>query len=420
MTQRGPEPPALIRPQDIADPYPVYRRYREADPVHAVPSTTSGPDTWYLFRYEDVAQVLSSPHYGRSARVARSGLSATPPLIPAGYGVLREVVDNWLVFLDPPRHTRLRSLVSQRFSAKVVGGLRPRIEEIAVELLARLRAGPRTDLVEHYAAPLPILVVLELLGVPREHHGWMRECAVALQEANTSRAGGQRDRYATAEAAARRLRDHFRCEVQRRRRHQFDDVTAWLVRAGDDPEPLSDGEIVATCIHLLTAGHETTTNLISKSVLALLGRPDTLDALRTTPQLMADAVDEFVRYDSPVQMITRWAYRDEVVAGHGIRRGSKVVLVLGSANRDPERFPDPDTLDIRRNAGQHCGFGLGIHYCLGAGLAHLEAEIGLTTLLHGVPHLALGEEPVQYAADLVFHGPARLVLRIDPCARPTG
>ncbi len=412
MTQRRIEHFALTRPEDIADPYPVYRHYREIDPVHSVPVTSPNTaDTWYLFRYQDMAGVLSSQNYGRSAQVARRGLTAMPPLIPASYSVLREIVDNWLVFLDPPRHTRLRSLVAGQFSARVVNGLRPRIAGIANKLLAGMQAKPHADLIEDYAAPLPILVVLELLGVPEEHRSWMRHCAVALQAANSSRAGGSNDRYATAEAAARQLYDYFRDEVLRRRQHQLDDVMAHLVRAKDGFAPLTDEETVATCIHLLTAGHETTTNLISKSMLALLAHPDTLNELRATPQLMANAVDELIRYDSPVQMITRWAYRDDVVAGHAIPRGSKVILLLGSANRDPEQFPNPDTLDIRRNAGRHCGFGRGIHFCLGSGLARLEAEIGLMSLLSGLPRVALGEEPVQYAEDLVFHGPARLVLR---------
>ncbi|NMH99976.1 cytochrome P450 [Pseudonocardia acidicola] len=412
MTQRGTVQFAITRPEDIADPYPVYRRFREVDPVHAVPAAAPGsPDTFYVFRYDDVARVLSSRHYGRSATVARSGLAAAAPVVPADYQVLREVVDNWLVFLDPPRHTRLRSLVVKQFSAKVVNDLRPRIVEIADALLADMRTASHADLVADYAAPLPILVVSELLGVAGEHRGWVRDCAVALQEANSSRAGGGPGRYAAADAAARQLDDYFRGEVRQRRRHPVDDVTSLLVWSGDGGDPLTDEEIVGTCIHLLTAGHETTTNLISKSVLALLAHPDALEELRTTPQLMTNAVGELIRYDSPVQMITRWAYRDEVIADRPVPRGSKVVLVLGSANRDPLRFPDPDRLDIRRNTGRHCGFGMGIHYCLGAGLARLEAEIGMTALLRGLPGLAPGEEPVCYAEDLVFHGPTRLVVR---------
>ncbi|MFL5863127.1 MAG: cytochrome P450 [Solirubrobacteraceae bacterium] len=411
MTRRGTGQFALTG-EDIADPYPVYRHYREVDPVHAVPAASPGlPPTWYLFRYADVVSVLSSTHVGRSPQRACAGLGDPAPLIPARYPVLREVVSDWLVFLDPPRHTRLRALVATQFSPRVVTGLRDRIEQIARELLGSMRQKTYTELVEDYSAPLPILVISELLGIPRERRDWMRDRAVALQEANSSRTDGRPDRYARAEAAARDLRDYFLGEVLLRRRQEFDDLTALLVR-GQDPEgSLTDAEIVSTCIHLLTAGHETTTNLVSKAVLALLAHPGARDELRADPELMPGAVAELIRYDAPVQMITRWAYRDELIAGRTISRGSKIVLVLGSANRDPERFAEPDTLDIRRNAGRHCGFGMGIHYCLGAALARLEAEIGLACLLRDMPHLATTGEPARYTDDLVFHGPSRLLLR---------
>nr|AHE14641.1 cytochrome P450 [uncultured bacterium] len=420
MTQRGTGQFALTA-EDIADPYPVYRHYREVDPVHVVPAASPDlPSTWYLFRYADVVRVLSSPHVGRSAQRACAHLADPPALIPAHYPVLREVVSGWLVFLDPPRHTRLRALVATQFSPRVVTGLRVRVDRYAHELLLSMREKEHTDLVEDYSAPLPILVISELLGIPRERRAWMRDRAVALQEANSSRTDGRPDRYATAEAAARDLRDYFLDEIRLRRRREYDDLTALLVRDHDGDGSLTDAEIVSTCIHLLTAGHETTTNLVSKATLALLAHPGTRDELRTDPQLMPGAVDELIRYDPPVQMITRWAYRDLVIAGRTISRGSRIVLVLGSANRDPERFAEPDTLDIRRNASRHCGFGMGIHYCLGAPLARLEAEVALVALLRELPHLATTGETVRYADDLVFHGPSRLLLRTGKPPGPNG
>jgi cytochrome P450 len=410
MTQTFLGPFAITDGRDIANPYPIYRRYRDADPVHlASPSGRGAPAVWHLFRHADVAPVLSSPHFGRSAQTARPGLEPVPPLIPDGCPALREVVDNWLVFLDPPRHTRLRAMVAGYFSASVVTALRPRIGQLAAELLTELRHEPRTDLVADFAAPLPILVISELLGVPSARRRWFRDCAVALQGANTSRPGDRRQRYAAAEVAAGQLAEYFRAEVAKRRQAPRDDMIGWLAAAPG--VPLTDSEIVGTCIHLLTAGHETTTNLLAKAVLALLARPDAMRDLATEPGLVADAVDELVRYDSPVQMVTRWAYRDEIIGGRHLARGSKVVLMLGSANRDPERYEQPDTLDIRRRVSRHLGFGMGIHYCLGAGLARAEAEIGLLTLIQGLPHLSMSEEPVRYADDLVFHGPSRLVLR---------
>ncbi|MDT4988179.1 MAG: cytochrome StaP [Micromonosporaceae bacterium] len=417
-------PFALTGPAQLANPYPVYHRYRVMEPIHRVaPTGPDRPATWYLFRYDDVAGVLTDQRFGRSARIADAGGQAPAAVIPDGYPALRQVVENWLVFLDPPRHTRLRALIARHVTATVVARLRPRIAEITDGLLDGVRARPHTDLVADFAAPLPILVISELLGIPADRQGWIRDRAVALQQANTSRRGDPAERYGPAETAACQLAGYFQEEVARRRRDRRDDLMGALVRAGGPPPgvsgvdvpvsdaPLSDVEIVATCIHLLTAGHETTTNLISKATLALLRHPRVRAQLGDDPAMMASAVDEFIRYDGPVQMVTRWAYRDVVVGRHLVVRGSRVVLVLGSANRDPEKFADPDRLDIWRDVRRHGGFGLGIHYCLGAGLARVEVEVGLTALLRRLPGLAHGDEPVRYADDLVFHGPARLPLR---------
>jgi len=397
--------------EDIANPYPVYQRYRDNDPVHWSPATAESAGAWYVFGYDDVTRVLSSQHFGRHSRVTRAGDPATSAPVPAGYDSLRRIVSNWLVFMDPPRHTELRSLVNKEFSPKVVTALRARIKDIATDLIAKQRGKSTIELIDGFAAPFPILVISELLGVPRDLCSWFRECAISLQEASTARASRRTDGYARADNAARELAGYFRQETQRRRGGDHHDLVSLLVQARDRGVLLTDDQIIATCIHLLTAGHETTTNLIGKSVLALLRNPDVLHELRANPELMPDAVDELVRYDSPVQMVTRWSYRDEVLHGRDIHRRDKVVLVLASANRDSHQFPDPDILYLHRSASRHYGFGLGIHYCLGAALARAEADIGLTTLFDSFPELSLTDEPAQYADDMVFHGPTRLVLR---------
>jgi cytochrome P450 len=396
--------------EDIANPYPIYRRYRDHDPVHWSPATAGEIGTWYVFRYGDAASVLSSQHFGRSARAACPDDPSVPTPVPPGHDTLSRLVENWLVFMDPPRHRKLRSLLTKEFSTEVVSGLRGRVSQIAHDLVAAMRRKPVIDLVEDFAAPLPILVISELLGVPRDHRGWLRDRAMSLQEASSARAGRRADGYSRAETAARELTDYFRLAVKRRRGGDHDDLIALLVRARDRGEPLTDDEIVGTCVHLLTAGHETTTNLLCKSVLTLLGNPDVLRELRDDPGLMLDAVDELIRYDSPVQMVTRWSYQDQVLRRRIIHCGDKVVLVLGSANHDPLRFPEPDALRLHRRSSRHCGFGIGIHYCLGAALARAEAEIGLAVLLKHLPALRLTDEPVQYADDMVFHGPEHLML----------
>jgi cytochrome P450 len=399
--------------KDIADPYPVYRRYRETAPVHRGASGTGAPDTFYVFSHDEVVRVLSSRRFGRDARVASADPGAVSVPIPAEYRALRAIVENWLVFLDPPRHTELRSQLSAQFSPSVVAGLRPRISQIAHELLERLGERGEADLVECFAAPFPILVVSELLGVPKEHHGWLRANAVALQEASTSRSRSGAGGHARAEAASREFTRYFRREVRRRRGEDRGDLLTLLVRARDGGAPLSVDGIVGTCVHLLTAGHETTTNFLAKAVLALRAHPQVLDELRGAPELTPGAVEELLRYDPPVQAVTRWAYRNVRLGGHEVPRGSRVVALLGSANRDPARFPRPDVPDVHRPADRHVGFGLGIHYCLGATLARAEAEIGLRALLYGLPGLGRGGQRVDYADDMVFHGPARLVLTLS-------
>ncbi|MEV0965267.1 cytochrome P450 [Streptomyces sp. NPDC049910] len=400
--------------EDISNPYPVYRRYREAAPVHRTASGTGGPDTFYLFTYDDVVRVLSDRRFGRSARVASgdTGTRTAPVPIPAEHRALRTIVENWLVFLDPPRHTELRSLLNTRFSPSIVTDLRPRITRLAQELVERLGGHREADLVEGFAAPFPVLVISELLGLPEEDRAWLRAGAVALQEASTTRSRGAGG-YARAEAASRDFARYFRQQVDRRSGGGGADLLTLLVRARDTGARLSADGIVGTCVHLLTAGHETTTNFLAKAVLALRAHPEILAELRATPEVTPPAVEELMRYDPPVQAVTRWAYEDAHLGGYDVPRGSRVVALLGSANRDPARFPDPDVPDVHRAADRHLGFGLGIHYCLGATLARAEAEIGLRTLLDEIPGLGRGRHRVEYADDLVFHGPTRLVLDLS-------
>ncbi|MDM4722190.1 cytochrome P450 [Micromonospora sp. WMMA1363] len=402
--------------EDIANPYPVYQRYRQAAAVHEGARDGATPGTFYVFSYDEVVQVLSSSRFGRGRSV---DAAATSVPVPAEQRALRAIVENWLVFMDPPRHTELRSLLGKEFSPRIVTALRPRIAQIARELLARLGGQQEIDLVEGFAAPLPILVISELLGIPKERHAWLRANAVALQEASTARARRGADGYARAEAAAQEFTDYFREQVRLRRGSDRDDLITILVHARDRGAPLSVDGIVGTCVHLLTAGHETTTNSLAKAVLALRAHPEVLDELRGARELPSDAIEEFLRYDPPVQAVTRWAHQDTSLGGHDVPRGSRVVALLGSANRDPERFPRPDVLDVHRPADRHLGFGLGIHYCLGATLARAEIEIGLRALLDGVPTLSHGAQQVDYADDMVFHGPERLVLDTsDTTARP--
>ena len=381
--------------QDLADPYPVYRRHREQDAVQR-----GDGNAWYVFGFDDVDTVLRSPYFGRGPG------SPVPPERTALY----RLVQNWLVFMDPPRHTELRRLLGAEFAPGVAAGLRGRIATIAAELVADLVSSPVVDIVEDFAAPFPVLVISEVLGVPAAHRTWLRRCAMWLQEASSARAGSRVDGADRADQAARELGEYFGEQVEQRRAEPREDLISLLAAAQQRGE-ISTDEVVGTCVHLLTAGHETTTNLIGKSVLNLLAVPGLLHRLRSDRDLLPVVVDELVRYDPPVQMVSRWASRDVVLGDKCVRAGDKVVLVLGSANRDPQRFPEPDEIRLDRSAGRHSGFGAGIHYCLGANLARAEAEIGLAALLTQLPEMSRADEPVCYGNDIIFHGPARLPLR---------
>ncbi len=394
-------------PEVIADPYTVYRRYREEDPVHwGVASSPRLPGAWYLLRYEDVMQVLESPKFGREASRVRDDGEGAP--VPAAYKGFRSMVSNWMVFRDPPNHTRLRTLVNKVFSPKMVENLRPAIFGIADNLLDQVQTRGEMDLIDDFAFPLPVMVIAELLGVDHQDRPLFREWALALQHASASRLTPSPEVYEQAEHATQAFIKYFQQAIAQRQAEPRQDLITALVQAQDEGNKLSEEEVLATCIHLLTAGHETTINLIAKGTLALLYNPDALKLLRSHPELIVGAVEELIRYDSPVQMVTRWAYADIEIGGKLIRRGDSVGLMLGSANRDPERFQNPDFLDIQRQDCKHSGFGSGIHFCLGSALARAEGQIALNVLLNRLPALRLAEKTVEWAENIVFHGPKHL------------
>ncbi|MEV6908466.1 cytochrome P450 [Amycolatopsis sp. NPDC051071] len=368
--------------EEIIRPYPLYRRYLAEEPVHW--SSASG--AWFVFGHQPTMEVLGNPDFTRGGLV-----------FPPGCDALTRLVRDWLVFLDPPRHTRLRSALAGRFTRAAVRSLRPQVQRVADDLVAALAGRPEIDLVADFATRLPLHVMCDLLGLPAADREWLHRRALVFQEASSTRQGD----YAAAEEAARDLGDYFR---QAAADPAEDGLLAPLVRAGCTPD-----EVAGTGVHLLTAGHETTAHLIGKSVLALLDHPG---VLRSRPVFTADHVDELIRYDGPVQMVSRRAGRDAMLLGsRRVRAGDKVVLMLGAANRDPDRFEQPDELRLDRAPRRHCGFGYGAHRCLGAALAGLEAQLALTTLVRSLPAPHAAGRPVRYHHDLIFHGPRALPLR---------
>jgi pimeloyl-[acyl-carrier protein] synthase len=379
-------------PEFVADPYPTYHRLRATDPVHHSPL-----GFWVLTRYEDVVAVLRDP---RLAKEAIASVVAARFGVEVPVGMRLSMLDR-----DPPDHTRLRGLVSKAFTPRVVEALRPHIQQIVDGLLERVERAGSMDLIEEFAYPLPVVVICEMLGVPVEDHerfkGWSLEIArsldLILQPPDSDLARRSVD-------ARHALTDYFRGLIAERRASPRADMLSALIAAEEAGDKLSEQELMATCILLLVAGHETTVNLIGNGTLALLRHPDELRRLRENPPLIGSAVEELLRYDGPVQRTARIPSVAVTIGGRTIEAGELVMPFIGAADRDPAHFPDPDRLDIARSDNRHIAFGLGIHFCLGAPLARLEGQIAINTLVRRLPKLALATDRPEYRQSLTLRG----------------
>ncbi len=379
-------------PEFVADPYPTYHRLRAEDPVHRSPL-----GFWVLTRYEDVAAVL------RDARFIKEPLAA---LVAARFGSeVPRGVGLSMLDRDPPDHTRLRSLVSKAFTPRVVEGLRPRIQEIVDGLIARVEAAGSMDVIEEFAYPIPVNVICEMMGVPVEDHerfkGWSLDIARGLDSIWLPPDSEVPRRSAAARHA---ISDYFRELIAQHRASPRGDLLSALIAAEEAGDKLDEEELLATCILILIAGHETTVNLIGNGVLALLRNPTELRRLRATPALITTAVEELLRYDGPVQRTARVASDDATIGGHTIRKGEMVMPFIGAADRDPAQFAEPDRLDLSRTDNRHIAFGWGIHFCLGAPLARVEGQIAINTLVRRLPRLGLLTDTVEYRQSLTLRG----------------
>jgi len=386
-----------------SDPYPFYARLRETDPFHRCRNA----DGWVLSRYEDVLAVLRDPSYSADERNHRRYRSFVRRFQNAGLPDPYADDRGSMLRLDPPDHTRLRGLVAKAFTPRAVERMRPRIEAILKELLeARPARGPM-ELVTELAAPLPVRVIAEMLGIPPEDgerfRHWSNEVVRSLGE------GTHEDRRA-AERAGAELDRYFEATIAARRAAPKDDLISALASAEDAGDRLKRNELLSTLTLLLVAGNETTTNLISNATLALLRNPAQLELLRRAPEQVAGAIDELLRYDSPVQMTSRIALSDRELAGKKIRRGEQLVLLLGSANRDPAVFEEPDRLDLTRRDVRHLSFSHGIHFCLGAQLARLEAGLALEALITRFPRFTLLPQEIRWGTNTILRGPKALWL----------
>jgi pimeloyl-[acyl-carrier protein] synthase len=383
-------------PEFHADPYPFYRRLREQDPVHQTPM-----GFWVLTRYDDCVAVL---------RDARFGREEFQQMLTAVYGGEEgDKLPRSMLFRDPPDHTRLRGLVSKAFTPRVIEQMRDHIQAIVDRLVGRALAQGGMDVIEDLAYPLPVTVICEMLGVPVGDHasirGWSADIARSLDAIGLPSDQRIVDR---GRVARRALADYFRALVPERRGRPQADLLSGLLAAEEQGDKLSEPEVISMCLLLFIAGHETTVNLIGNGTLALLQNPDQLARVQSDPALVANAVEELLRYDSPVQRTARITTTEVDLAGHRLDKGTMVVTALGAANRDPAQFPDPDRLDVTRRDVRHISFGFGIHFCLGAPLARVEGQLALGTLLRRAPRLTLAETSPEWRESSVLRGLKRL------------
>ena len=399
-TMQRPALADLANPATLPDPYPVLAGLRAASPFAEFDGAFV-----VAARHADIAAVLRDPN--ASSERNRSRLPTASPR--------RESARPSFLSLDPPDHTRLRRLVSKAFTPRRIALLEPRIREITGELLAAAAAAGQLEVVSQLAYPLPVRIISELLGVPVEDHprfaGWSARLAHSLQPGFGLSPEEAISRAELAQAASDEFAEYFRGLIAARRAHPAQDLLSALVAAEDNGEMLTEDELIATCILLLVAGHETTVGLISNAILALLRHPDQLAQLVADPGLAPGAVEETLRYDAPVQMTGRVAKGPVAVGDLTASDGALVLLLLAAAGRDPEMYPDPDRFDIRRGASNHLAFAAGPHFCLGAPLARLEATVAVGAFAAEIVRPELDEGLLTYKPNLNLRGPDQLVVR---------
>ncbi|AKJ00841.1 hypothetical protein ATI61_112104 [Archangium gephyra] len=399
----------LFDPAFHADPYEVYARLREEDPVHR---TVMG--AWVITRYADVKTLLRDNTFGVfdiPTRIERKSQF----LEKKNMGELRtlaQAMRRWLMLCDPPDHTRLRSLVNRSFTPGAVESLRPRVQEMVDRLLARVRHTGRMDIVNDLACPLAVTMIASMLGVPEEAHASVTRWADGLSRVLDPLRS--LEQYAEMNNVAQEFLAYFRELFAERRRHPREDLISSLIAVTDQGDKLTEDEMLSVCMLLFIAGEKTTVNLIGNGTLALLKNRGEMERLRQDPSLIRGAIDEMLRYDSPVQLNTRVPKKDVTLHGKTIPAGDLIYFSLGSANRDPTQFPDPDRFDITRREKGHLAFSGGIHYCLGAALALIEGQVAFSTLVREFPDLELVPGEIDWQKEIIFRGPQTLPVTFSP------
>ncbi len=391
-------------PDFLADPFPLYRRMQDEDPAHWSPRIKS----WVLTRYEDVKRVCLDKEM--SSERLRPFFASMPGPEAAKIGDIIRYLSLWMVFRDAPEHTRLRRLTSKVFNLKSMRDMRPNIESLTAWLLEEIGEREELDFIAAFAGPLPALVIMDMLGVPRTELAKVKrmsdDMALFIGSSRTSP-----EKYDIAESATHEMAEFFRAMIVDRRAAPERDLLSELVHLEEAGDRLSDDELVATCILLLFAGHETTTNHIANSTRSLISFPSEMQKLRADPGLAARAGEELLRYDGPSGAQVRIVQVDHELHGKTLRAGERVFIMLNAANRDPRAYPDPDRVDLERDGVPHLTFGFGLHICLGFPLARLEGEIGIPAVARHFRRIEFAGEP-EWINSMVFRGMKSMPVRV--------
>ncbi len=398
MTQD--DPFDFFKPEFSQNPYPFYEWLRENDPVHwGISADVGETGMWHVARHADIQTVLRDPRYIHRQRPPGDNL---PPMV----ALFLELAGQSLLFNNPPAHTRLRGLVSKAFTPRAIEALRPQIMQTSDALVTGLATQPTFDVIRDYAQPLTVKIISAMLGAPTEAQpqvtAWARTLVRAIDCKQTP------DVFFQAGEVAQDIYTFFLELIERHRSQPNGAILSALIQAHDADDRLSEAELIVTAATLLMAGHETTVNLIGNGMRALLSDPEQFALLRERPELAAGAVEEALRYDAPSQMTSREATVESELGGMTIAPGQMLNLLIGSGNRDPLVFADPDRFDITRAENRHLSFGMGLHYCLGAPLARMEGQIALPTLVNRFPTLRLDE--AVWRDTIGFRGLQRLVV----------
>ncbi|HTD22899.1 MAG TPA: cytochrome P450 [Terriglobales bacterium] len=393
----------LLDPEVLANPYPLFHRLRTEDPVHWDPFLHA----WVVTRYKDVVHVLH--HYSAERTPTPEQLTA---MGLASLNPIAQVMVKQMLFLDAPNHTRLRSLAAQAFSPARVEVLRAHIHDVTNSLLDKVQATGRMDVIADLAEPLPCIVTAEMLGVPVEDYEqlklWSQDFAEMLGNFQHNP-----DRVPRILKSVQEMTAYFRSAMHEQSLHPRGGLVSSLMNAEIEGDRLSEEEVIANCIVTMVGGQETTTNLIGNGVLSLLRNLGQLEKLRSDLSLVPSAVEEMLRYESPSQHTARLAPEDTILGGKRIQKRQAVIAVMAAANRDPERFPDPDRLDITRTDNRHVAFGWAAHFCFGAALARIEGQTAFELMLRRFPNWTLEPEPLVWRTNLGLRGLTKLPIRFD-------